>query len=72
MRSDALACWTGVLGAVLMSANISYSGYAYLFWLVSSVAWILYGKAENNENIMLMNMVFTLLNLIGIYRWIIS
>lgn len=69
--SDTIACWTGIIGAVLLSLHIDASKYGYIYFIVSSGHWIEYGIKIRNKNVVIMNIVFSIINIIGIYRWII-
>lgn len=60
----------GILGALLLAANIQYSGYGWLLFLVSNIAWIVYALQSKIKSMLIMQLVFTSTSLIGIFRWI--
>ncbi|WP_373009403.1 hypothetical protein [Hyphomonas sp.] len=64
---------TGIVAAVLVSANLSrkITGYAFIVFTVSSVAWVAFGLLKNEPPLILQNIALTGVNLFGIYRWLI-
>lgn len=66
-----LACWTGILGALLLAIHINWSPYAYVLFLISSWAWIEYGREEDDFYLVVMNAVFFVINMVGIARWVL-
>lgn len=62
---------TGPMGAMLLAANIRASGYGYILFTLSSVAMLIVGLASNNPQLVTMNSIFTVINLVGAYRWLV-
>ena len=62
---------TGVSAAVLLALNISISGWAYVFYLLSSILLLIWGLREKAYGVAFQNLVFIAINLLGIYRWLI-
>ncbi len=62
---------TGVSAAVLLALNMSISGWAYVFYLLSSVLLLIWGLREKAYGVAFQNLVFIAINLLGIYRWLI-
>lgn len=62
---------TGIIGAVLLALNISISAYGYLFFLMSSVSMTYWGQVNNYKHQRKMQLVFTVVNSIGLYRWLL-
>ena len=60
----------GVIGAILLSLNISYSGYGYIFFVISSSILVVWSIAEKQYHQLIMQTIFTLINCIGIVRWL--
>ena len=60
----------GVMGAVMIALNISISGYGFVLFLVSSLLWGAAGLAQRDDSLVILQATFTVINLIGIYRWI--
>jgi len=61
----------GILGASLLSFNISFSKYGYILFFLSSVMWIIVAYKKNDNALLTLNIFFFLINSIGIYRWIV-
>lgn len=68
--------WTGIIGALLVALGL---GFGFIVLLASSLGWIHY--AENSwrdlsqrERLSLtrMNVVFAVINVIGVVRWIMT
>ncbi len=62
---------TGVSAAVLLALNISVSGWAYVFYLFSSILLLIWGLREKAHGVAFQNLVFIAINILGIYRWLI-
>lgn len=60
----------GVVGAAVLAANLSWSGLGWIAFLASNVMWLIYAVLERVRSILLMQMVFSITSLIGIYRWL--
>lgn len=61
----------GICGGVLIALNIAISKYAFLIFLVSSISWLIQGYKNKDNALVLLNIVFIVIDLIGIYRWLI-
>ena len=61
----------GVAGALLLAINIPQSGWGFVLFLGSSVSWGLAGLKMKEPSIWTLHGVFTMVNLVGIYRWVI-
>ncbi|MBL4692384.1 MAG: hypothetical protein JKY92_03545 [Magnetovibrio sp.] len=70
-----LAKWMGtgfgIVGAVLVALNLSFSGWGFVLFFVSSVSWTIAGVMMKENSLILLNGVFTMINMLGIYRWLI-
>ncbi|PIQ12148.1 MAG: hypothetical protein COW70_10945 [Hydrogenophilales bacterium CG18_big_fil_WC_8_21_14_2_50_58_12] len=65
-------CITGVLGAAMLAANNRWSGYGFVLFLISNVAWIGFGIMSHAYGLVSMQGVFTITSVIGIWQWIIQ
>lgn len=67
------ATGTGILGAMLCAANLGarVTGSGFVVFTVSSVAWVTAGWLDGTTSLVVQNAVLFLINLIGIYRWLI-
>jgi len=76
VETIALAKWTGTLfgvsGAVLVALNLPVSGWGFVLFLVSSVSWTVAGVMMRERSLIVLNVVFTIINMLGIYRWLIA
>jgi drug/metabolite transporter (DMT)-like permease len=69
------AKWTGTLagiaGAILVALNLEVSGYGFLLFLASSLLWCAAGIAQRDDSLILLQATFVVINIIGIYRWLV-
>jgi hypothetical protein len=67
--------WTGtaagVAGATLVALNLPFSGWGFVLFLVSSISWMVAGALHKDNPLVALNFVFTLTNLLGIWRWLL-
>ena len=61
---------TGVTGALLLAIKIPLSGWGFVLFLVSSVSWGVAGIRMKEPSLWVLHGVFTLVNLVGVYRWL--
>lgn len=59
----------GFIGALLIALNIEPSKYAFFIFLTSSTAWIYAGFVMKEYSIVFQNLGFMMVDVIGIYRW---
>lgn len=64
-----LGCAFGLLGALLLSLNIKCSGWGFVAFLGSNIAWISFALQKGIGGLLVMQIGFTVTSLIGIYRW---
>lgn len=62
---------SGVGGALLIAAHIPASGYGFLLFLLSSLSWSAAAWQMKEPSLLLLQGVFTLINLLGIWRWLV-
>ena len=62
----------GIPGALVIALNLPFSGWGFVLFLVSSVSWTVAGVIMRENSLALLNGVFTAVNLLGIYRWLIA
>jgi len=67
--------WTGsilaVSAAILLALNIEISAWAYVGYLFSSLLLTAWGLRQKAYGIAWQNSVFIVINLLGIYRWLL-
>lgn len=68
-----LAMATGIIAAITISMDLGrkITGFAFIVFTVSSVSWVIVGIAQGEPPLTVMNVVLTIVNLVGIYRWLI-
>ena len=62
----------GIAAALVVALNLPFSGWGFVLFLVSSVSWTVAGVIMRENSLALLNGVFTVINLLGIYRWLIA
>lgn len=67
--------WTGtiagIIGAVFLALNIQESGWGFIFFLVSSVAWTWVGIRTKDHALTALQGVFVGIDMLGIVRWLL-
>jgi len=61
----------GLLGAALLAINLPISGYGWIAFLASNVAWIIYGLRTKTTSLLVMQIGFTITSVVGMYRWLV-
>ncbi len=67
-----VGCFTGLCGASLLSLNNRYSGWGFVLFLLSNVAWIAFGLMSHANGMVVMQVGFTATSLMGVWRWLIT
>lgn len=62
---------TGVLGALMLALNIPLSGWGWVLFLISSLAWTLAGAVMKDMSLVVLQFAFVVVDLIGVWRWLI-
>lgn len=68
---EALMVVGSVLGSILLALNIEYSKYGYLLFLIGSVFGLITSIIIKKKSFMFMNFYFTLVNILGVIRWVL-
>ena len=67
--------WVGTLPAIgaalLIAMNLSVSGYGYLALPFSGFCWIIVAWSARDASLLLLNVMFLVIDAIGIYRWLL-
>lgn len=61
--------WTCLVGAGVLAANARWSGWGFVLFLVSNLAWITAGAMRGIDDLSQMHVGLTATSLVGIYRW---
>lgn len=66
------ATLTAIGAALTVSLNLGarITGWAFVVFTASSLAWIAIGLIQGEPPLTLQNVVLTVINVIGIYRWL--
>lgn len=68
--------WIGttlaVVGALAIALNLPFSGWGFVAFLVSSVSWSIAGLMMKEPSLVVLQGTFVVINVIGIYRWLIA
>lgn len=69
-----LATGTGIAAAILVSLNAGpkLTGIGFIIFTVCSVSWTVVGFSAGETGLGIQNVVLTLINLFGIYRYLIA
>lgn len=67
-----IAAITGILGGILLAIKVPWSGWGFVSFAISSVAWIASGAIMGVRSLVAVNSILLLTNLVGIYRWLLS
>lgn len=61
-----------MIAAMMTAANISarVTGWGFVVFTVGSICWSLIGITTGQQNLLLSNAFLTLVNLVGIWRWL--
>lgn len=62
----------GILGATLIALNVGAVGYGFALFLVSSLIWGAVGWIQREPSLLVLQIGFTVINVIGIWRWTIA
>lgn len=62
---------TGVAGALILALNIPISGWGWVLFAVSAAAWTAAGMAMREYSLAVLQGTFLIVDLIGIWRWLI-
>ncbi len=74
---NAIIQWTAtvltIVAASTIAAHISQkaTGIAFIIFTVSSVLWVVFASMESDHGLLVTNLVLTVINLTGVYRYLI-
>ena len=69
---ELIAAGTGIAGALLIAWRGKYAGWAWVLWVISSVAWIAFAFKVQSVALLAQQAIFAGINLLGVYRWLIQ
>lgn len=62
----------GIAGAVLIALNLGFAAYGFGLFLISSLLWTAVGWVHREPSLTVLQSAFTVINVIGIYRWAVA
>ena len=66
---ETIGCVTGLAGSALLALRTRYSGYGFVAFLASNLAWMGYGVQTNAWGLVTMQAGFTVTTVLGLWRW---
>ena len=64
-----LGAATGMLGALLLALNNSYSKYGYVTYTVSNIAWVWFAVRTGVAGLLVMQGFFFVTTMLGLWKW---
>ena len=61
---------TGVAGAIVVAGNLGFMAQGFMLFFISSVLWSVVGWVQREISLLVLQATFSLINIIGIYRWL--
>lgn len=61
---------TGVAGALIVAMNLGLVAHGFVLFLVSSILWSLVGWMQREASLVVLQGTFTVINVLGIVRWL--
>ena len=62
---------TGVVGAAILALNIPISGWGWVLFAASALAWTVAGAVQRDASLVVLQGAFLAVDLVGIWRWLI-
>jgi hypothetical protein len=62
----------GIAGALWIALNLPSSGWGFSLFLLSSMSWGAAALLMGESSLLLLQGVFTVINLLGIWRWLLA
>lgn len=69
---EIIGATTGIAGALMLAVKFRFSAWAWPLWIVSGVAWIVYANTTHAYGLMMQQLVFVTINIIGTWRWLLQ
>jgi len=61
----------GVSGSFLLAIKSPYAGWAFVLYLFSNIGWVIFGVWYEHWALVVQNLIFGMLSIIGIWVWLI-
>ena len=59
----------GIAGATMIALNLGVVVYGFALFFVSSVLWGVVGLIQREPSLVVLQSVFTVVNVLGLWRW---
>ncbi len=63
---------TGLVGALILAVNLPLSGWGWVLFAASALAWTIAGIVMREYSLVLLQGGFFIVDLLGIYRWLLA
>jgi hypothetical protein len=60
----------GISGAIMVALNLGWVVYGFGLFLISSLLWGVIGWVQRETSLLVLQGTFTLINIVGICRWL--
>jgi nicotinamide riboside transporter PnuC len=60
----------GIIGAIAIALNVSWSKWGFVLFLISNILIGVYAYAANATGVLVMQVVYAAINVVGLYRWL--
>ncbi len=60
---------TGIAGALIIAMNLGLVVAGFVLFLVSSILWSVVSWVQRETSLLVLQVTFTVINVLGIYRW---
>ena len=61
---------TGVAGAIIIAANLGLVVHGFVLFFISSILWSTVSWVQREASLFVLQATFTVINVIGVYRWL--
>ena len=62
---------TGIAGALILALNLPFSGWGWVLFATSALAWTIAGLVMREPSLVLLQGGFLVVDMLGIYRWLV-
>lgn len=59
----------GIVGGIMVALKFEYSKFGYIFFMLSAITWTVQSIKNKDTALILLNIFFILINILGLYRW---
>lgn len=67
---SAIGLITGLSGSLFIALNIGLFTLGYTLFIISSVSWMIYAYKTKQSSLLVLNMWFLIVNIIGFYNFL--